>query len=97
MVVVGSHKEMSPSPASGSRLRKVRSVAVHTEDHVAGGVSEDSVRICCTIVQKLDDILHGGFGAFRLICRDGANGNQHRRIYSTCIEEQRADDLLDES
>ena len=68
---------------------------MHPQDHVAGMIANDGIRMCGTIVKQVCKCLHGGLGAVGLLGGQGAKGNKHGRVHSMGVVEQDTNDFLD--
>ena len=67
--------------------REVRSITVNAELHVAGTVSNASVRMSGTVVQELYDIPQGARSGRVLLCREFAEGDMQGVVDSTRIKQ----------
>ncbi len=64
------------------------------QDHVTGVVSNDGVRVRCTVVEKLYYCFCRMFGAFALCCSDFVEGYEHCAVDGSCVVEESAHDFL---
>ena len=55
------------------------------EDHVAGSVSDDGIRMGCRVVKKLFHLLHGVFCRIGLLSSNGSQGSEHSEVDCTCV------------
>ena len=58
-------------------FEQVGSIAVNVEDHVAGGVVDDCIRMGRAIVEKMRTRLGCGFSVLCLGCSKSAEGDQN--------------------
>ena len=87
---------MSAGATPGVRFVEVRCVGVHRQDHIAGVVCDDVVRMSCDIVKELVEILHCGFCGGGLLYGEGPECGEHRDIDGACIVKENSYDFLDE-
>ena len=68
-------EKVATNAAAGLGLREVGAITVIVQDHVAGVVANDGIRMRCCIVQEVDDGVESGLSGFGLGGGDGANSN----------------------
>ena len=61
---------------------------MHRQDHIAGVVCDDGVRVRCDIVEELVEVLHFGFCWVGLMRGEGLERGEHREIDGACIVEE---------
>lgn len=91
-----AEEEVATHAGAGVAGRKVRCVTVDVQGHVTGVVSNDGIRVCTAIVEEMGDSIHGGLGAVGLSGREGAEGDEEGVVDGSGVEEEGADDLLEE-
>jgi hypothetical protein len=62
------------------RRSEIGGVAFDPQDHVASDIADSGYGMGGAAVEKLDDSLHCGLGAFGLLGGDGADSSEHRGI-----------------
>ena len=72
--ILGEEK-VATNAAAGLGLREVGAITVTVQDHVAGVVANDGIRMRCCIVQEVDNGVESGLSGFGLGGGDGANSN----------------------
>ena len=87
---------MSACATSGVQFGEVRCVGVHRQDHIAGVVCDNGVRVCCDIVEEFVEVLHCGLCGGGLLHGKGPERGEHREIDGACIVEENSYDFLDE-
>jgi hypothetical protein len=93
--VFGVVEIRGPNRAGASfRRSEVGGIAFDPQDHVASDAADSGDRMGGAVVEKLDDSLHCGLGAFGLLGGDGADSSKHRGINCASIKEEGAEDFL---
>ena len=68
---------MSAGATPGVRFGEVRCVGVHRQNHIAGVVCDDGVRVSCNIVKELVEILHCVLCGGGLLHGEGPERGEH--------------------
>ena len=86
---------ISSSAGACFRGGEIRGVAVNLENHVAGVVADNGIRVRSAVVQELGDGLECGMCSVGLLRGDGSNGSEHGGVNSPCIIEEGSKNFLD--
>jgi hypothetical protein len=78
--MLGEEKVATNSLAASFGLGEVGAITVIVQDHVAGVIANDGIRMRCCIVQEVDNGGKSGLGGFGLGGGNGTNSDQHSRI-----------------
>ena len=87
---------MSAVATPGIRFGEVRCVGVHRQNHIAGVVCDDGVRVSCDIVEELVDIIHCGLCGCGLLHGEGPKRGEYREIDGACIVKENSYDFLND-
>ena len=87
---------MSSRSTAGFRFGYVRGVDVACQDHVAGVVCDDSIRVSGCVIEKLFHLLYCLFSWDGLLGGNGAECREHRRIDCPCLVKESNHDFLNE-
>jgi len=91
-----AEKEMTSSTRSSFGFRKIGSIAVGPEIHVAGVIADFGVGMTGSVVEKLTDCIQCCLGAVGLGGRDRSKGDEHGGVYAAGVPEKSANNFLDE-
>ena len=87
---------MATRAAARLGLCEIRCIAVDRQNHVAGVISEDRVRVGGNIVEEIQCLLHCARGRRGLVGSNSAERDQHGGVNGAGIVEECSCHLLDE-
>ena len=92
---VAGHEHVASGTAAGFGLRKVGSIAVDCERHIAGFVGENGVVLHCHVVKELLAECHGAFRRIGLLGGERAECGEKPAVDTASKEKEHAANLLD--